>query len=158
MLVDFEIEDDEYGAMDKRVFLETANNTNYRGLFNDNYRNMPVFFHAFYWHHVQVDLKKAKKLYKQAIKRSECPKGAYQMLCSIYICECRAELKSGEAASDESSAEAQLNSRLHKEYHKALRKLIAKIKALDDKYGQFLSYDPSYSKIRPKLATYVKAL
>ena len=64
MLVDFEIEEDEYMIMDKRVFLETANNTNYRGLFNDNYRNMPVFFHAFYWHHVQVDYKKAKKLYK----------------------------------------------------------------------------------------------
>jgi hypothetical protein len=46
---------------------------------------MPVFFNAFYHHHIVADLKKAKKLYKSALARSECSKGSYQMLCSIYI-------------------------------------------------------------------------
>lgn len=63
--------------------------TNYKGLFSDNYRNLPVFFHAFYHHHVKGDLKKAKGLYKHSIQRSECPKGAYHMLLSIYLYECK---------------------------------------------------------------------
>jgi hypothetical protein len=70
--------------MDK-FFLEVSKNTNFKGLISDNYRNMPLFFHAFYHHHILFDLKKAKKYYKEALERSECPKGAFQMLCSIYI-------------------------------------------------------------------------
>ena len=46
-LVDFEIDDDLYDSVDP-ILSATRNNTNYGGLFGDNYRNMPVFFHAFY--------------------------------------------------------------------------------------------------------------
>ena len=39
----------------ERFFNECCSNTNFRGLIQDNYRNMPVFFHAFYWHHIVGD-------------------------------------------------------------------------------------------------------
>jgi hypothetical protein len=84
MNLEIGIPDDQYYKMDK-FFAECSKNTNFKGLISDNYRNMPLFFNAFYQHHIIGDLKKAKEYYKEALERSECPKGAYQMLCSIYI-------------------------------------------------------------------------
>ena len=84
MNLEIGIPDDQYYKMDK-FFTECSKNTNFKGLISDNYRNMPLFFNAFYQHHIVGDLKKAKQYYKEALERSECPKGAYQMLCSIYI-------------------------------------------------------------------------
>ena len=42
-------------------------------------------FNAFYQLFIKRDLKYSKKLFKNAFDRSECPKGCYQLLCSIYI-------------------------------------------------------------------------
>jgi hypothetical protein len=46
---------------------------------------MPIFFNAFYQQFIIKDLSRAKKLYKQAMLRSECPKGAFQMLCQLQV-------------------------------------------------------------------------
>jgi len=43
--------------------------------------------HAFFNHHVLNDLSKAKKLYKEALKRTEYTKGCYNMMTSIYLVE-----------------------------------------------------------------------
>lgn len=44
--------------------------------------------HGFFHHYVFNDFSKAKKLYKEALKRTEFTKGCYSMLASIYIVEC----------------------------------------------------------------------
>ena len=107
------------------------------------------------------DLRLAKKLYKQAIRRCECPKGAYQQLCSIYLNEATAELK-GESVEDSSDDEPKcgvpIQNATIRSYLPAIQRLIEKIKNLDDAYGCFLCYDPEYSKIRPKLAAQVKTM
>lgn len=43
--------------------------------------------HAFFHHQVLEDYTKAKKLYKEALKRTEFTKGCYSMLASIYVVE-----------------------------------------------------------------------
>ena len=43
--------------------------------------------HAFFHHQVLADFSKAKKLYKEALKRTEFTKGCYNMLTSIYLVE-----------------------------------------------------------------------
>jgi len=78
------IPDNEYNRMDK-FFNECTKDTNFKGLIADNLWNMPVFFNAFYQLFIKRDLKYSKKLFKNAFDRSECPKGCYQLLCSIYI-------------------------------------------------------------------------
>lgn len=40
---------------------------------------------AFYFHHVVGDFKKAKKLYKEALRRCEFALGCFNMLLSIYL-------------------------------------------------------------------------
>jgi len=40
---------------------------------------------AFYYHQVIGDFKKAKKLYKHALRRTEFPNGCYNMLLAIYL-------------------------------------------------------------------------
>jgi hypothetical protein len=122
--VDLEIEipDNEYYKMEK-FFGECSKNTNFKGLISDNVRNMPVFFNAFYQHHIIRDFKKAKLLYKSALLRSECPKGSYQMLCSIFI-------------------ELFLTNQI------SLNKLQVKLNKLDEKYGYFMRFDPEYCKTR----------
>lgn len=60
-----------------KFFNQVVLNTNFFKLLNDNVKNMPVFFTAFYYHQIEKDLIKAKKLYKHAFKRAECPKGAF---------------------------------------------------------------------------------
>ena len=82
--LEIEIPDTAYYKMEK-FFAECSKNTNFKGLISDNVRNMPVFFNAFYHHHITRDFKKAKFLYKSSLLRSECPKGSYQMLCSLLI-------------------------------------------------------------------------
>ena len=42
---------------------------------------------GFYYHHVKQDYKKAKKLYKEAIKRTEFTLGCFNMLLAIYLFE-----------------------------------------------------------------------
>jgi hypothetical protein len=51
----------------------------------DFFKNMPMFFAAFYQLHIIHDPKKAKKYFKVALHRSECAKGAFLMICGIYI-------------------------------------------------------------------------
>jgi len=63
----------------------TQKNTNFRGLLSDAFLNMPVFFAAFYQLFITKDLQKAKRYFKHALNRSECAKGSFQLLCSIYI-------------------------------------------------------------------------
>jgi hypothetical protein len=46
---------------------------------------MLFFIQGFYYHHIAGNLKKARKLYATAIKRTECPLGAYHMLISSYL-------------------------------------------------------------------------
>ena len=46
---------------------------------------MPFFLVAFYQHHVVGDFKKAKKLYKEALRRTEFTIGCFNMLLSIYL-------------------------------------------------------------------------
>ena len=41
--------------------------------------------HGFFHHHVLNDYSKAKKLYKEALVRTEFTKGCYSMLTSIYL-------------------------------------------------------------------------
>jgi len=40
---------------------------------------------ALYFHHCLGDFKKAKKLYKEGLRRTEFPIGCYNMLLSIYL-------------------------------------------------------------------------
>lgn len=54
------------------------------------YKELPFFCHAFYYHHVAEDFKKAKKLYKEALRRAEFTRGSFNMLLSIFLCECTA--------------------------------------------------------------------
>lgn len=53
--------------------------------FSDLNKELPYFILAFLYHHVLEDLKTAKKLYKEALRRSEFTKGCYQMMMSIYL-------------------------------------------------------------------------
>ena len=122
MDLEIEIPDNEYYKMEK-FFGECSKNTNFKGLISDNVRNMPVFFNAFYQHHIIQDFKKAKLLYKSALLRSECPKGSYQMLCSIFI-------------------ELFLTNQV------SVNKLQVKLNKLDEKYGYFMRFDPEYCKTR----------
>lgn len=48
-------------------------------------KEMSVFIHGFYNHHCVRNLKKAKSLYKRALKRSECPTSSFTMLLSVYL-------------------------------------------------------------------------
>jgi hypothetical protein len=41
------------------------------------------------------DFSKAKSYYKKAIRRSECPLGAYNMMVSLYIREARDTVANG---------------------------------------------------------------
>ena len=50
-------------------------------------KELPFFMHAFFHHQVLADFSKAKKLYKEALKRTEFTKGCYNMLTSIYLVE-----------------------------------------------------------------------
>jgi hypothetical protein len=50
-------------------------------------KQLPFFLLAVYLHHVVGDFKKAKKLYKEGLKRTEYPIGCYNMLLSIYLHE-----------------------------------------------------------------------
>ena len=50
-------------------------------------KELPFFMHAFFHHQVLHDFSKAKKLYKEALKRTEYTKGCYNMLTSIYLVE-----------------------------------------------------------------------
>ena len=43
--------------------------------------------HAFFHHQVLNDFSRAKRLYKEALKRTEFAKGTYNMLVSIYLAE-----------------------------------------------------------------------
>ena len=45
----------------------------------------PLFLLGFFYHHVEEDLRLAKKLYKEALRRAEFTKGCFQMLMSIYL-------------------------------------------------------------------------
>ena len=68
--------DCETQKLDK-FFHQVSLNTNFNKLLSDNVKNMPVFFTAFYYHWIEKDLVKAKTIYKHALKRTECPKGAF---------------------------------------------------------------------------------
>ena len=50
-------------------------------------KELPFFMHAFFHHHILGDLSKAKKLYKEALKRTEYTRGCIHMLTSIYLIE-----------------------------------------------------------------------
>lgn len=41
--------------------------------------------HAFYYHFIVVDLDRAEKLYKDAVRRAEFTRGCYSMLVAIYL-------------------------------------------------------------------------
>mmetsp|Transcript_34743 Transcript_34743/g.53364 ORF Transcript_34743/g.53364 Transcript_34743/m.53364 type:complete len:116 (-) Transcript_34743:41-388(-) len=58
-------------------FMSVRDRSNFRGLLQDNYRNNIVFFNAFYHHHIVHDLKKAKRLYKMSLRRTDVFKGSY---------------------------------------------------------------------------------
>jgi hypothetical protein len=48
-------------------------------------QHLYYFLIAFFYHQVKGDVKMAKKLYKEAIRRTEHPIGCYNMLLSIYM-------------------------------------------------------------------------
>lgn len=50
-------------------------------------KQLPFFMLGFYCHHVMNDLKKAKKLYKEAMRRTEFTLGSFNMLLAIYLHE-----------------------------------------------------------------------
>ena len=51
------------------------------------HKELPFFMHAFFHHQVLEDYTKAKKLYKEALKRTEYTRGCVNMLASIYLVE-----------------------------------------------------------------------
>lgn len=103
----------------------------------DNFKNFPVFMYAFYQHFVIKEFLVAKRLYKHAIKRSECIKGSYQLLCSIYF----QIMHSGK------------NSKLQ-----TIQQLEAKLQKLDDKFGNIMRYDNDYAKLKHKINMYLMFL
>ena len=56
-------------------------------MFTNLLKELPFFMHAFFHHQVLGDLSKAKKLYKEALKRTEYTRGCYNMMTSIYLVE-----------------------------------------------------------------------
>ena len=60
-----------------------TNNKSYTSLLKE----LPFFMHAFFNHWIINDHKRAKRLYKEALKRTEFTKGSYNMLVSIYLSE-----------------------------------------------------------------------
>lgn len=58
---------------------------NFTRLKTDTLRSTYIFLYAFYCHFITKDYRRAKSLYKHAIRRSECPKGAYMLLCNVNI-------------------------------------------------------------------------
>ena len=55
--------------------------------FTNLHKELPFFIHALFAHQVLEDFSKAKKLYKEALRRAEFTKGCYNMLVSIYLVE-----------------------------------------------------------------------
>ena len=55
--------------------------------FTSLHKELPFFLHALFHHQVLEDFSKAKKLYKEALRRTEFTKGCYNMLVSIYLIE-----------------------------------------------------------------------
>ena len=91
--------------------------------------------HAFFNHHVLNDLSKAKKLYKEALKRTEYTKGCYNMMTSIYLVESMQQSwmanKDGAGGGPRDSLSIDL------------AYLEAKLESLESKYGHFLRYEKS---------------
>ena len=96
--------------------------------------------HAFFHHHVLFDFKKAKKLYKEALKRTEFTKGCYNMLTSIYMVESIQQNCTGSA--DGQSID--------------IGYLEAKLAALDNKYGHFLGYEKALTGVRDRIMQQVR--
>lgn len=55
--------------------------------FKYEWKEMKYFLVGFYYQFMLGNLEKARIVYKKAIKRSECPKGAFNLLLSIIISE-----------------------------------------------------------------------
>eukprot|EP00347_Sterkiella_histriomuscorum_P013761 403363471 len=97
--------------------------------FKYQWRDQKYFLVALYYHMIQHNYKKAKQLYKQAIRRSECPKGAFNMLVSLLISQ---------------YSEPQI-----------LRK---KIDKLADKVAIYLSHDYEFLTTMDRVQTYINYL
>ena len=96
--------------------------------FSSLLKELPFFLHALFHHHILQDFSKAKKLYKEALKRTEFTRGCYNMLVSIYLVE--SQYSNGQTD---------------------LKLLEKKLLSLEEKFGHFLRYELSLLKMRDKL-------
>ena len=124
-----ELQDEEFNFMEQMI-RNSERPFNFYRLLCDNFQDMPIFLTSFYQRFVIKDLLVAKRLFKNSLQRSECAKGSYHMLCNIYI----QLLLSGK------------NQKLQ-----SIDDLRAKFTKLDERFGNFMSYDSEYHKTTQKL-------
>ncbi|CDW76379.1 mrna-decapping enzyme 2 [Stylonychia lemnae] len=85
-ILPYELEQEQKFQSVQKI-LSKFNNFKKFSSFKRDWRNCKYFIVGLYYHMVLYNFKKAKSIYKQAIRRSECPKGAFNMLISIHIAE-----------------------------------------------------------------------
>lgn len=104
-------------------------------------KELPFFMHGFFHHQVLNDFSRAKKLYKEALRRAEFTKGSYNMLVSIYLAE-SVQQSFKVAQGVQSSPETQSVD---------LSYLESKLNSLENKYGHFLRYEKSLTDLKSRL-------
>ena len=69
-------------------FLRKLEDRSRNGRQSFRWANTKYFVAGFYYHMIQGNLAKAKKMYKQALMRAECPRGAFNLIVSILVRQC----------------------------------------------------------------------